>query len=335
MRKLRNLFFLLMRYSGMPFLIRELFQRRRVTIVMLHDPAPDVAEKTFAYLASRYHIIDLNTFLEARRRGDSRALPPKAMIITMDDGHIRNYQLLPIIKKLNIPITIFLCAGIINTNRHYWFKFKHPDLFKPALKQMPTREKLEWLAEAGFWPEKEFPNPLALTKDQIREMKPHVNFQGHTSFHPCLPRCTRQAAWEEIAGSKQILEQDFGLPVNAIAFPNGDYSERDIELVKAAGYSCAITVDFGFNTIHTDPFRLKRLSIDDADNVDTVCVKASGIWTLLLHWLGKRRFSGKMAPLPQKAVAGAKALKQTVPVIALSFLSKADLITEAICSTLN
>lgn len=306
MKLVKTLLFKLLRYSGLPFLFREMLQRNKVTIVMFHDLAPDVAARNFSFLSKTYNVIDLNTFLEACRKGDESSLPDKALIITLDDGHIRNYELLPVIKQMNIPITIFLCAGIINTNRHFWFKFKHPDLFKPALKQLPNQEKLKTLAQAGFWPEREFPNPLALNKSQIDEMKELVNFQGHTLFHPCLPKCYDEEAAEEIFRSKEVLEQDFDLAINAIAYPNGDYSDRDVKLVKEAGYQFGITVDYGFNTIRTDPFQLKRLSIDDADNLDAVCVKASGVWTLLLSWVGKRRNKGWMETV-QAQPAGKKA----------------------------
>jgi len=56
-----------------------------------------------------------------------------------------------------------------------------------------------------------------------------------------------------------------------------NYSERDIELCKKAGYSCAITVDFGFNTLQTNPYRLKRLPVGDVKSIDELAVKASGV----------------------------------------------------------
>lgn len=294
MRPLRNLMYKIVRFSGLPFLFREILQRKKVSIVMLHDPAPDMAARTFRFLARHYNIISLHEFLEARRAGDAGRLPDKALIITLDDGHIGNYRLLPVIKELGIPVTIFLCAGIIDTKRHYWFQYEHPGLSKPALKQMTNRERLDALAKAGFRPEQEWAAPRALNATQIREMAPCVNFQGHTVFHPCLPKCDDAEAFHEIAGCREILEQNFHLNINALAYPNGDYSERDIELLKQSGYTCAITVDYGFNTIHTDPYRLRRLSLDDTDNTDAVCVKASGAWTYLLNRLGRRRATGLM-----------------------------------------
>ena len=294
--RMRALIFKILRLSGLPFLLRELLQRNRVTIVMFHDPAPEQAERAFLYLKKHYRLIGLNTFLEARSSGSLKNLPKKSLVITLDDGHIRNCDLLPILKKHQIPVTIFLCAGLVNTRRHFWFLEQFSGMDKEQLKQMPNNQRLEILANAGFQQDREYENAQALTKAQIMEMKDQVDFQSHTSFHPCLHTCSDAEAHSEIFQSKKTLEQEFGLPINALAYPNGDYSQRDIELIKEAGYACAISVDFGFNSIHTDPYRLKRLSIDDTDNPDTVAVKASGLWTLLLGLLGKRKWN-RLAPI--------------------------------------
>lgn len=332
MSALRNLIFKAIRYSGLPLLVRETLQRNRVTIVMFHDPAPEAAGAAFSFLAKNYNVIGLNDFLEARR--GNRSLPPKALIITLDDGHAGNRALLPLLEKHKTPVTIFLCAGIVGTKRRFWFKHKGPGIDTEALKRVSNREKLEFLAQNGFTPEQEFPAPQALDNSQIGEMKTLINFQSHTVFHPCLPKCSDEEAREEIFQSKQLLEQQHGLRINALAYPNGDYSDRDAGLIEAAGYECAIAVDYGFNTLHTDPYRLKRLSIDDTDSVDAVCVKASGVWTLLLNFLGKRRLLGRMEPVEQRTVAKKEPLGQLTPLLVFPALSTLYLFTEFFCNIL-
>lgn len=275
---MKRLVFKLVRYSGLPFLFREFVQKRRVTILLFHDIGPETAAMTFSFLSKRYNIISLDDFIRACRDKNERAIPDKALILTFDDGHIGNYRLKTLLEKTRIPVTIFLCAGIIDTNRHFWFTYKHPDVPKSTLKRLSNKEKLALLAKAGFRPEKEFDRPQAMSRAQIEDMKHVVDFQAHTIFHPCLPQCDDREAYEEIATAKQILETKFGLPIRSIAYPNGDYSERDIELSKQAGYQCGITVDYGFNTIRSDLFRLKRLSVNDTDNPDELAVKASGVW---------------------------------------------------------
>jgi len=270
-----------MRLLGLPLFFREVVQRNKVTLLLFHDLSKHSAENIFTYLSKKYNIISLNEFIEANKKQNKKSIPKKALIITFDDGHIGNYNLLSEIKAQKKPITIFLCASIINTNRHFWFKFKNKNILVSKLKNKSNQERIQILKKYGFEETKEFKEPQALSKQQIEEMKPYVNFQSHTLFHPILPKCTDSEAKNEISNSKIILQTEFGLNINAIAFPNGDYSTRDIEICKKAGYSCAITVDLGYNTINTDLFRIKRLSANDTNDLNELIVKSSGVWAFL------------------------------------------------------
>jgi peptidoglycan/xylan/chitin deacetylase (PgdA/CDA1 family) len=289
---MKNLLYKALRISGLPFLFRELIQKNGVTILLFHDISPETAEKSFSYLSRKYKIIDLNDFVEACDKKDKTKIPQKALIITFDDGHIRNHELLPVIRKYNIPITIFICTSIVNTNRHYWWKFKHESISIFELKRKSNVEKLDILSKAGFEQDKEFDKPQALQKAHIDEMKHYVSIQSHTMFHPSLPKCNDSEARTEIFNSKRMLEKEYGLRIFAISYPNGDYSERDIMLSKQAGYKCGITVDFGFNTIDTDLFRLKRLSVNDTDDINELIVKSSGVWEFFKTRNGRKQEYG-------------------------------------------
>jgi peptidoglycan/xylan/chitin deacetylase (PgdA/CDA1 family) len=289
---MKALIFKALRFSGLPILFREFIQKNKVSIILFHDLSKEIAEQTFSYLSRHYNIIDLNDFIEACEKNDQTRIPRKALIITFDDGHIRNYELLPVIQRFKIPVTIFLCSSIINTNRHYWFKYKYIPVAPSGLKRLANQERLKILSEVGFNQDKDFDHPHALNKRQVEEMKSFVNLQSHTRFHPCLPKCNDSEARDEIFKSKELLTYEYGLNINAIAYPNGDYSDRDIKLTKEAGYKCGITVDFGFNTIQTDLFKLKRLSVNDTADINELIVKSSGVWSFLKTRNGKKQQAG-------------------------------------------
>jgi peptidoglycan/xylan/chitin deacetylase (PgdA/CDA1 family) len=281
---IRNFLYLCVRFSGLPFIFREVFQKNKVTILLFHDIEPRAAEKAFRYLLNKYNIISLDDFFDLYRKKED--FPPKSLVITFDDGHKGNYDLLPILKKYDIPVTIFLCSGIINTNRHFWYeearaKAVHLPLTGEQLKKVPNIKRLQILKGIGFEQQREYAYPNALSRKQICEMLPYANFQSHTVFHPCLTECDDSEAWNEIFVSKRILEEKYGLTVNSIAYPNGDYSDRDIQMSVAAGYEFGLTVDFGFNTCNTNPFRLKRVSVNDTDNMNELIAKSSGAWAFL------------------------------------------------------
>lgn len=114
-------------------------------------------------------------------------------------------------------------------------------------------------------------------------MQPYIDFQAHTRFHPVLPMCSSEEAYDEICVCKEELETRFSLDIYALAYPHGDYSDRDVELARQAGYRCALTVEGGLNGKATDLFRLKRIYMpDDALPMEAV-VKASGLWTVLMR----------------------------------------------------
>jgi len=274
----RKIIFKILRITGLPFLFRELWQKNRITILLFHDISAQSAEKVFKYLRSRYSLVDLNELVDRYEGNKLDGLPKKPLIITFDDGHLKNYDLLPVIQKYEIPVTIFLCASIVDTKRQFWFQFDNLTSPLQALKRIPNKERLQFLKRDGFDQEVEYNEVQALQKEHIEEMKDYINFQSHTLFHPILPFCTDQEAREEIVSSKSFLEEEYGLSINAISYPNGDYSERDIELSRQAGYKSGLTVDYGFNSSTTDPFRLKRLSVNDTEDLNELAVKASGLW---------------------------------------------------------
>lgn len=281
----------MLRFSGLPFFFRECLQKNKVTILVFHDINKETAEKTFSYLIKNYNIIDLDVYREACEKRDFSKVPKKALIITFDDGWMGNYDLLELIEQFNIPITIFLCAGIIGTNRHFWFTEINDNLREHA-KHMSNETRLDALKTHGFDQNMNYESPQALTKNQIHDMKKKVNLQSHTIYHPVLPKCNHEVAKKEIFGSKEILEQEYGLEINAISYPNGDYSYRDITLVKEAGYKCAITVDYGFNTRESDLFTLKRLMVNDTSDINELIVKSSGIWAFIKTLNGRRQQFG-------------------------------------------
>lgn len=275
----------------MPYFIREVVQRRRVTILVYHKLTPQVADHHFGALRRKYNLISLADYLNFRTdRG--RRLPPKPLIVTLDDGHKGNYALKPILEKHGIRASIFLCSGLVDTNRHFWFEREMSNGARQGLKRVSDNERLHVLAKLGFCETVEQATRQALSATEISEMKAVVDFQSHTVFHPLLPRCLDARALAEISDSKTQLEHRFGLSINALAYPNGDYSVREIEAAKKSGYECALTLDLGFNTQTTPPFQLKRICINDDAGLTELIVRASGVWEFLKRLRGfglKRR----------------------------------------------
>jgi peptidoglycan/xylan/chitin deacetylase (PgdA/CDA1 family) len=286
---LRRFVFLLLRYSLTPFLSRELGQRKRVTILVYHRPNPDTAALHFRTLRRAYNIISLRDFLKARSNGTCRRLPPKALIVTFDDGDKSNYLLKSVLERYQIPATFFLCSGIVGTKRHFWFNTDITDGDRQSLKRLPNEERLEALRKIGFSEAEECPTRQALSGPEIEELRTVVDLQSHTVYHPILLRCSSERSFWEIAQSRTDLQSNFGLKIYALAYPNGDYSKREIEFAKAAGYECALTMEFGLNSDRTPLFQLRRICVNDDASASELIVKASGVWGFLKERLYSKK----------------------------------------------
>lgn len=264
-----------------------LCQRRKLSILCYHDPDPALFARQVAALKAHFNIIALRDYVKARANNTVDQLPKYPLVITIDDGHVRNFQLLEVIAKEKVPVTIFLTSGVVGTNRHFWWTGVDSEDELGQLKLEPYAGMDLHLANPGGVREAAYPTRQALSEQEIRAMAPFVDFQGHTRFHPVLPLCSMAEAKDEIAGCKKELEDRFTFDIYAFSYPHGRYGEREIALAKQAGYACAVTVEEGLNDVCVNPFQLKRMYIlDDADPLEVV-VKASGLWTALRRLFGR------------------------------------------------
>lgn len=263
-------------FSGLSKIYRQLFQRSKVSILLLHDPKVEDFKNIMKFLSTRYNFISFSDY-RAYRTGE-KELPDFPMILTFDDGHRRNYDLLPIFQEYDCKPTIFLCSAIVGSHRQYWFNQEIPSDLKKRLKRLSNKERLEALKEIGYEKDKVSAVREALSEEELNVLKDHIELEAHTRFHPILPSCSDKEATEEIITCREELKQRFNLDSRVFAYPNGDYSDRDIDLCKSAGYELAVTVETGLNDRDTPPFELMRLSINDSAWIPELAVKSSGLW---------------------------------------------------------
>ena len=91
---IKEIFGFLFRFSGFSFFIREIICRKRVTIIVYHNPDPEKFEGHLKFLSYRYNFISLGILVNAIKNKDWSDIPPKPLVITIDDGHKNNYKLL-------------------------------------------------------------------------------------------------------------------------------------------------------------------------------------------------------------------------------------------------
>jgi hypothetical protein len=90
---------------------------------------------------------------------------------------------------------------------------------------------------------------------------------AHTLTHPNLPSAGIEAATDEIAGSKALIERQLGSPVTLFSYPNGGaerYHTPQLQHVVAqSGFVAACTSRNGFAGADSDLFALQRIEVEE------------------------------------------------------------------------
>jgi len=285
------------------------FRRKKATYIILmyhkidipsdYFPSldPEIFQKQIEFIRKKYSIISLEDILNGKIIKENKK--PK-FIITFDDGYRCIYKYAyPILKKYNMPATVFLTVESIEKNIPIWtdilayyikttsqrklkIRVQHKEyLFdlsdetkklialkqlKNILKMIDDKEREEIMSSLKNKLEVDTPNEeilYMLSWDKIREMaKNNISFGSHTMTHPILTRVSLGTAGKEIFESKRIIEEKIGKPVITFAYPNGeamDFNAQIKNLVKEAGYKVACTTIYGSNNCDTDPYELRRV----------------------------------------------------------------------------
>jgi peptidoglycan/xylan/chitin deacetylase (PgdA/CDA1 family) len=252
-----------------------------------------IFEQHMTYISRAYRVLTVEDLVERMGRGD---VPRDAIAITFDDGYQDTLtHAAPILARLGLPATIFLATGFIGTGEIPWVdrvalglkrtearrvvspwgeavglagaveRLRALDLTLRHLKRLPDetrREAVDTLLERLGVPAKLRSPVSMLSWEDVRALgKIGFSMGAHTVEHPILSRIDNGRAWAEIVGSRDAIAAACGHMPRAFAYPNGrteDYTKAVVDMVRRAGFTCAVTTRFGVNGPGTNPWELRR-----------------------------------------------------------------------------
>lgn len=261
--------------------------------LLADEPVAETFAAQMDLIANLFTVLRLS---EAVDRLGSGSLPARAVCITFDDGYANNRELAaPILAARKLTATFFVSTGFIEGGQMWndtvidavrraagdldlvdlgLGRFRLTDIaarraaidaILPRLKHRMPAERAR-LAEAiaarvGVWPKRQ---PM-MTERQLRELAAFgMEVGAHCVSHPILASLRPDVARSEIADSKRRLEEILGEPVRSFAYPNGrpgtDYGREHVAMVRAAGFSAAVSTAWGAATRATDRYQIPRVA---------------------------------------------------------------------------
>lgn len=103
--------------------------------------------------------------------------------------------------------------------------------------------------------------PNYLFTFQLKELaqSPLVEIGAHTMDHVWLQGISSQSAAFQIAQSREVLQDMLHVPVQSFAYPYGAFDQQAIRIVKAAGFTNAISTLPGITQTKENRYFLHRL----------------------------------------------------------------------------
>lgn len=195
--------------------------------------------------------VSLEEALAFRANGKAGARP---VAITFDDG-FRDFHTgaWPVLQRHGFSATMYLPTAFIGSQR----------------KSFRGRECLTW--------------------NEVRELRRQgIRFGSHTVNHPKLHELPWKTIANELAGSKQAIEQELGEAVASFAYPfafpqeDRSFTKMLGELLQGQGYRHCVTTVIGRVQPDDDLFCVKRLPANSDDDEALFIAKLAGAY----DWLG-------------------------------------------------
>ncbi len=307
------------RYSGMGHIL--MFHRVLATSIgpRIHnheglEVSPELLESTIRFFQKRHY--DFISLDELPNYKNKQSTHKKFVVFTFDDGYVDNYEIAyPILKKHNVPFTIYITTGLPDGHAFLWWYLletiilnnpslelemggKHTRFVTGTLKEkeivfnqirsvlaVADKQALEFYKNTMFSLYKDVSDKitkaLSMTWAQITELSldPLVTIGSHTVNHYPLKSLSMAESKFEMAECKTIIEQHIKKEVRHFCYPIGSYSQREVNFAETCQYQTATTVNMSnFFAEHlSHRFALPRIMINALTTEKLLTLQVNGL----------------------------------------------------------
>ena len=242
-----------------------------------------IFKKTISLISKNYKFMNLFDFINSDEKNICH--------ITFDDGHHSFENAFEILKKKNIPSTLFISVDKILNKKNFWFqdidylKEKLNEKFNDEFnnfflikKNSDSFKIYDYLKFYRIEKIDEFINLLVkrynislplfnISLEKLKELS-HENLLelgAHTVNHPILLNEENEKSELEIKDSIVNLSNFLNKQIISFAYPNGikklDYDNREKNILKENGIKYAFTMNLNnFNINEHDLLEIPRIS---------------------------------------------------------------------------
>lgn len=279
---MRKIIALILYWVYLPKIKRESSRTDSVLCIYGHDISSNSFENMIKWLLKKkYYFITQFELLDYIN--GNLAEEKKYVWLSFDDGCKSNYDnIFPILKKYNIPATIFIATKGIEDG-YFWFnkarENRNSSYFKniQELWEMPNRERIAIIEKL----QKKEGSRLTMTPDELKEMIASglICLENHTNDHVMTNNCTKEELTNEIELCQKKIKKWTDFDCNFIfSFPNGNSDTKSEQLIKEMGFQMATTTKMDRTFPNTNPFSIPRTEFKEASTKENI-LHIYNFWT--------------------------------------------------------
>lgn len=246
----------------------------------LHMPFATFARQ-MRWLAATYSVVPLDRLVEGVARREN--LRGKAAV-TFDDAYVGVFDYaLPLLRELDLPATVFVVAQAPGGHDFWW---DHPGVLRVYSDARRERwlttlrgdgtaiiASLDLNGDASSRPPRacrpaDWPTIASAARAGL-------SIGAHSATHRALTTLGRFDLDTEVNESRDVIARQTGVVPEVFAYPYGLSNAHVREVVRAAGYRAAFTLDHGRGP---DAWSLGRLNVPAG-----ISDAAFDAWTVGLH----------------------------------------------------
>ncbi len=222
------------------------------------DPQNNITVQQFItfidyFLSNNYHFVNPDDIL--------KGLPPnkRYILLTFDDGYFNNTLAIEILNKYKIPATFFVTTKNILKQESFWWDVIFKYRVKQSISLKKIRDEQSHLKKFKYdyiynyivenfglnatKPWSDIDRPLKIEELNNISKNPLVIIGNHTHDHTILTIYNTKEIESQLRESNKVLSKIIGYEPKLIAFPNGNFSPKILEICKNEGF------DITFNTV--------------------------------------------------------------------------------------
>lgn len=199
-------------------------------------------------------------------------------VITFDDGYFNNVHALGVLEEFDVPATFFISTKHVEAQKSFWWDAVYRESAKRGatasairrqvrgLKRLRAREIesriMQWFGPRALMPLSDCDRPFSTAELADFAMSRYVFLGNHTSDHAILVNYEPQEMRAQIEEAQRFLTGISGAAPRSIAYPNGNYDARVLQIARDAGLEFGLTIRTGLNVTATQqPMELRRLTV--------------------------------------------------------------------------